>query len=155
MLLKIWIYGCVWRKWVYVGQPLKLHCEFHLNKHSISVVRKAEQLRATKLILKCAAARRSGRDDSAVELHPLKAACWRNFYWTPKRLQEARFYYFIGSVLRHDRPEQARLYFWSAVRSWFRTWELGGGSYGRGSTNGRRAKPSGNRAATECWHQIS
>ena len=96
----------------------EIHCEFHLDKSSISFVRKAEQLRATRLIMKCTAARRSGRDDSQLAASA-KQHMLRNVNWTPKRLQEARFYYFIGSMLRHDQPEQARLYFWSAVRSWF------------------------------------
>jgi glycosyltransferase involved in cell wall biosynthesis len=96
----------------------EVDCEFRLSKHSISVVRKAEQLRAAKLILKCAAARRSGRDDSQL-IASGRQHVWRYFYWTPKRLQEARFYYFVGSVLRHNDPKKARLYFWSAIRSWF------------------------------------
>src|SRR5262249_41746666 len=95
-------------------------CEFHLSKSSISATRRAEQLRITKIIVKCAAARRSGHEDSALIARLTKQRKWREYFcWTPQRLQEARFYYFIGSVLRHRQPEQADLYFWSAVSAWF------------------------------------
>ena len=39
-------------------------CEFHLDVNSISAVRRYEQIRSAKVIVKCAEARRSGRDDS-------------------------------------------------------------------------------------------
>ena len=41
-------------------------CERHLSKNSISAIRRDEQMRSAKIIVKCAAARRSGRDDSSV-----------------------------------------------------------------------------------------
>lgn len=96
-------------------------CEFHLSKNSIGSVRRYEQIRSAKIIVKCAAARRSGCDDSAL------VAKWaqqrkRNLFvwwWLPRRLHEAKFYYFIGSVLRHRQPKQAQLYFWRAVTTWF------------------------------------
>ena len=69
----------------------EVHCEFHLDKSSISVVRKAEQLRAAKLIMKCAAARRSGRDDSAVELHPLDGTCCAMFIGLRKDFRRLDF----------------------------------------------------------------
>jgi glycosyltransferase involved in cell wall biosynthesis len=95
-------------------------CEFHLSKSSISATRRAEQLRMTKIIVKCAAARRSGHEDSSLIARLNKQRKWREYFcWTPQRLQEARFYYFVGSVLRHRQPEQAELYFWSAVSAWF------------------------------------
>jgi glycosyltransferase involved in cell wall biosynthesis len=109
-------------------------CELHLNKRSISAALKAEQLRAARLIVKCAAIRRSGRDDSELVKRYTRQHKWRElFRWTPQRLLDARFYYFIGSVLRHRQPEQAESYFWSAVsawfaypRAWWRIWELRG-----------------------------
>ena len=52
-----------------------------------------------------------------------------------ERLQEAKFYYFIGSMLRHRQPKQAQLYFWRAVAAWFlfpRAW------YGNFANCGRK-----------------
>ena len=96
-------------------------CEFHLSKNSISAVRRYEQIRSAKIIVKCAAARRSGRDDSALIAKWAQQRKWNLFFWwwLPRRLQEAKFYYFIGSMLRHRQPKQAQLYFWRAVTTWF------------------------------------
>ena len=62
----------------------EVDCELRLNKHSISVVRKTEQIVATKLILKCAAARRSGRDDSQL-IASGRSRMWRHFHWTSEK----------------------------------------------------------------------
>jgi glycosyltransferase involved in cell wall biosynthesis len=96
-------------------------CERHLSKNSISAISRDEQMRSTKIIVKCAAARRSGFDDSTLVAKWTQQRKWRRFFrWLfPRRLQEAKFYYFIGSMLRHRQPKQAQLYFWRAVRTWF------------------------------------
>jgi glycosyltransferase involved in cell wall biosynthesis len=96
-------------------------CEVHLSKNSISTIGRDEQLRSAKIIVKCAAARRSGCDDSGLVAKWAQQRKWHRFFWWwfPRRLQEAKFYYFIGSVLRHRQPKQARLYFWRAVTTWF------------------------------------
>ena len=95
-------------------------CERHLSKNSISATRRAEQLCATKLFVRCAAARRSGKDDFELLAKFIRQKRWRElFCWSPQRLQEARFYYFIGSLLRQREPEKAELYFWRAVSAWF------------------------------------
>jgi glycosyltransferase involved in cell wall biosynthesis len=96
-------------------------CELHLNKNSISAARRSEQIRSTKVIVKCVAVRRSGCDDSALVAKWAQHRKWKLFswWWVPRRLQEAKFYYFIGSVLRHRQPKQAQLYFWRAVTAWF------------------------------------
>jgi len=94
-------------------------CERRLSRRSISATRKAEQLCATRLLVRCAAARRSGQDDSQLVTRFTRRERWRKmFYWSPQRLQEARFYYFIGSLLRQHQPERAKLYFWRAVSAW-------------------------------------
>jgi glycosyltransferase involved in cell wall biosynthesis len=94
-------------------------CEFHLSKNSIGATRRSEQIRSAKVIVECTKARRSGRDDSAL------IAKWAGqrkrrhlFFWPPRRLQEAKFYYFVASVLRHRQPKQAQLYFWQAATTW-------------------------------------
>jgi hypothetical protein len=95
-------------------------CERHLSKNSISAIRRAEQLSATKLLVRCAAARRSGQDDSHLLAKFIRQKRWHElFCWSPQKLQEARFYYFIGSLLRQREPEKAELYFWRAVGAWF------------------------------------
>lgn len=95
-------------------------CDFHLDKNSISAARRSEQVRSAKVIVKCAEARRSGRDDSALIAKWAGQRKRRHFFlWSPRRLQEAKFYYFIGSTLRHSKPKQAQLYFWRAVTTWF------------------------------------
>jgi glycosyltransferase involved in cell wall biosynthesis len=94
-------------------------CEAHLRKNSISASRRREQIRSANVIIKCAEARRSGRDDSSIIAKWVGQLKWRQFFlWSPRRLEEARYYYFIGSMLRRRQPKQARLYFWRAVGSW-------------------------------------
>ena len=95
-------------------------CEVHLRRNSVSSARRYEQIRSAKLIVKCAATRRSGFDDSALvakweQRQKLIQLLWR---WIPQRLQEARFYYFIGSLLREREPKKAQFYFWRAVETW-------------------------------------
>jgi glycosyltransferase involved in cell wall biosynthesis len=95
-------------------------CEVRVSKSSISATRRREQLRTAKIILECAATRRTGREDLTLVENFDKKRSWReSFYWTPRRLHEARFYYFVGSMLQHRRPEQAGRYFWRAVGAWF------------------------------------
>jgi glycosyltransferase involved in cell wall biosynthesis len=95
-------------------------CERHLSKNSISAIRRVEQLSATKLLVRCAAARRSGQGDSELLAKCTRRQRWHKlFCWSPQKLQEARFYYFIGSLLRQREPEKAELYFWRAVSTWF------------------------------------
>jgi glycosyltransferase involved in cell wall biosynthesis len=96
-------------------------CEAQLNKNSIAANRRSEQIRSAKMIVRCAAARRSGRDDSALVAKWTQRFRWKIScsQWLPRRVYEARFYYFVGSVLRHSEPKQAQLYFWRAVTIWF------------------------------------
>jgi hypothetical protein len=94
-------------------------CEARLHKNSISANRRSEQIRAANVIIKCAEARRSGRDESMLIARWVDQSEWRQaFLWRPRRLQEAKFYYFIGSLLRRRQSKQAQLYFWRAVNSW-------------------------------------
>jgi glycosyltransferase involved in cell wall biosynthesis len=94
-------------------------CEARLHKNSISASRRSEQIRSANVIIKCAEARRCGRDDSALIARWVEQSEWRQpFLWRPRRLQQAKFYYFIGSLLPPCQSKQARLYFWRAVSSW-------------------------------------
>jgi glycosyltransferase involved in cell wall biosynthesis len=114
----------LWLRLVEVGvcwATPEILCELHLSKNSIGALRRHEQIRTAKIILECAAARRAGRDESALVAKWLQQRKWKQFFlWrVPRKLQEAKFYYFVGSVLRHREPKQAQLYFWRAVSSWF------------------------------------
>jgi glycosyltransferase involved in cell wall biosynthesis len=111
-------------------------CQAELRKNSISGSRRNEQVRAVKIIVKCAAARRSGVNDSAL------VAKWAQqrksslciLRWRPRRLKDAQFYYFIGSLLRHRQPKKAQLYFLRAVTTWFpypRAWYRVFSSFGQ------------------------
>jgi glycosyltransferase involved in cell wall biosynthesis len=102
------------------GTP-EILCEVRLSKNSISSARKFEQNLSEKTIVRCAAARRSGRDDSALVAKWTQRRKWILLFWrwVPKAYHEAKFYYFIGSVLRHRQPKQAQLYFRRAVTAWF------------------------------------
>jgi glycosyltransferase involved in cell wall biosynthesis len=94
-------------------------CEAHLHKNSISASRRREQIRSAKVILECAKGRRSCGDDSSIIAKWVTQHKWHQlFLWSPRRLEEARYYYFIGSLLRLRQPKQARIYFWRAVGSW-------------------------------------
>lgn len=96
----------------------KILCEAHLTKNSISASRRAEQIRSAKVIVKCAEARRSGKDETAIISKWLAKQKRQIYFWYPQRLRDARFYYFIGSLLRHRQPKLAQVYFWRAVVSW-------------------------------------
>ena len=94
-------------------------CVARLHKNSISASRRREQIRSTKVIIKCAEARLSGCDDLLIITKWAGQQKWRDvFSWSPRRLQEARFYYFIGALLRHREPNRAQFYFWRAVDTW-------------------------------------
>jgi glycosyltransferase involved in cell wall biosynthesis len=96
-------------------------CEFHLSEDSIGAARRFEQIRTTKTILKCAAARRSGANDSPLIGKWVHQRKWNLSIWprVPRKLQKAKFYYFIGSLLRDREPKKAKFYFWRAVTTWF------------------------------------
>jgi glycosyltransferase involved in cell wall biosynthesis len=86
---------------------------------SISAIRRDEQLRATHYILACAGARRAGKSEaedlSRWQLEFARAATGRR---RSTDTEHARFYYFIARVLRRNRPECSRLYYWKSIRSW-------------------------------------
>jgi len=114
--LDLWMrlaeFGCC------VATP-EVHYQASLTHRSISHALRIEQLRTTKTILKCAAIRRSGGDDALivsrfkVNIHSPKPV------WMGRSIQDARFFYFVGSLLRTTRPDLARSYFLRALQSWF------------------------------------
>jgi glycosyltransferase involved in cell wall biosynthesis len=88
-----------------------------LTRGAISHARRNEQLKVASIILQCAAIRRSGGDEKLI------LQCRRDNHearrpWIPKSLQDARFYYFVGSLLRQKQPSRARIYYQRALKSW-------------------------------------
>ena len=90
---------------------------------SISAIRRDEQLRAAHSILACAAARRAGKSEAEhlsrwqIELAGVgpRAAGGRR---RSADSEHARFYYSIAGLLRQNRPECSRFYYWKSIRSW-------------------------------------
>src|SRR5262249_30602611 len=90
---------------------------------SISAIRRDEQLRATHSILACAAARRAGKSEAEdlsrwqSQLAGLRARAGGGRGRSTER-EHARFYYFIARILRRNRPDRSRFYYWKSIGSW-------------------------------------
>ena len=90
---------------------------------SISATRRDEQLRAAHCILACAAARRAGKSEAEhlsrwqIELTGLRARAAAGRRRSTDS-EHARFYYFIARILRRNRPDRSRLYYWKSIHSW-------------------------------------
>jgi hypothetical protein len=85
--------------------------EAKLEAGSISANRRKEQFQFAALAIDCARARSSGKDDAAL-LQAQRTgalAVVRN-----RRLERARFFYFIGSCLRKNDLAAARHYYWKS-----------------------------------------
>jgi glycosyltransferase involved in cell wall biosynthesis len=97
-----------------------------LTKESISSLNQTEQRRAARAILLCAEARREGHEESFI-LERLRGVKVKKRSALTGRMQEARFYYFVGSMLREREGHHAAAYFLRALfcwplypRAWFR-----------------------------------
>jgi glycosyltransferase involved in cell wall biosynthesis len=112
----------LWRRMAEIGR-----CEgtaavlYHarLRRGSISQARRRQQTAAKDLILRSSAARRKGEDDAAIlqEAQALRSGRQdRSLFAT--RVSDARFYYFVGSLLRARQRRQSRSYYLKALRSW-------------------------------------
>lgn len=88
-----------------------------LTKESISSLNQREQMRAARAILLCAEARREGREESFI-LERLRGVKVKKRSAMTGRMQEARFYYFVGSMLRERESHHAAAYFLRALFSW-------------------------------------
>ena len=97
----------------------KVLYEAQVSRDSISARRRLEQRKAKKAMLECARARRRGHDDRLLLGNYEQSA--RNRLanrMQSKSLQHARFYYFVGSTLRHTNPMKAQAYFEKTLRAW-------------------------------------
>lgn len=91
--------------------------ETRLTKGSISQLSRRQQMRATLAIFECAKARRTGGDESCI-LENFRKARVRKPGVITARVQDAQFYYFIGSLLRKHATQQANVYFLRALYRW-------------------------------------
>jgi glycosyltransferase involved in cell wall biosynthesis len=113
----------LWLRLAEIGKCLAISnilYEAAITKGSISHLHRSEQIETTKVVLECASARRSGQGDAQIIASWLRRntrPLVRN--WVPQRLQDARYYYFIGSNLRARQPERAQAYYWRALNAWF------------------------------------
>jgi glycosyltransferase involved in cell wall biosynthesis len=126
-----------YRAFFYVAQDLDLWLRFsergeclsvtevdylaRLEVGAISSKRRSQQLKTTQVILECAKERRQGRSEQPVLNRWIARGAWQAFRKNEpklKRVEIARFYYFIGCNLRRSRPELARHYFLRAIGAW-------------------------------------
>lgn len=86
---------------------------------SISHLRRRQQVVATKAILECRERRRHGKSERPV-LDSLTASLAKagGKWKIPRGLSDARFHYFLGSILAPREPDLARRYLRQAVRLW-------------------------------------
>ena len=97
-------------------------CQVKLAPGSISATRRDEQVLAAHCILACAAARRAGKSEAEhlsrwqIELAGLRSRAVGGRRH-PTGSEHARFYYFIARLLRRNRPECSRFYYWESIRS--------------------------------------
>ncbi|MEZ5855408.1 MAG: glycosyltransferase [Hyphomicrobiaceae bacterium] len=86
---------------------------------SISATKRPEQIRTLKTILECAAARRGGGEEAKVLRRwsqEQDRAPARDRVWRSRSSEDARFYYFIGNILRKTEAARSRHYYVEAIR---------------------------------------
>lgn len=89
-----------------------------LTRGAISQNLRREQLKAAYTILGCAVIRRAGGDEKPLLNKFIKYDCKVKRGWTPGTLHDARFYYFVGTLLHHNEPDRARMYYQRALQYW-------------------------------------
>ena len=86
---------------------------------TISHMHRSEQLKVANIILQCATIRRSNGDEKLTLQQFMRNNRKVRWLSIPRSLQNARFYYFVGSLLRLKQPARARIYYQHALKSWF------------------------------------
>lgn len=86
-------------------------------RSAISALHRDVQVRAARVIARCAQARRAGRDDTPV-LRDLPAPKAPSRLLLLGRRRDAALFYFIASVLRLQEPERAKGYYCRALTCW-------------------------------------
>ncbi len=90
---------------------------------SISHVQRVQQVLATRAIVACRTRRRRGEFEAPVRERLARDLARPRPAWTaPPNLVNARFYYYIASLLEQRQPVVARQYLGRAIHSW--PWHL-------------------------------
>jgi glycosyltransferase involved in cell wall biosynthesis len=111
----------LWMRLAEVGSCIATPEVFYqacLTLGAISHARRREQLKVASTILQCAAIRRSGGDEKSILQQFMRDDHEAMRLWIPRSLQNAHFYYFVGSLLRQKQPARARMYYQRALKSW-------------------------------------
>lgn len=87
-------------------------------KGSLSHLRRGNQVETARVILACAEARRSGRDCEVLLAQVRKPRLKGPAGWMARRLQDARYYTFLGRLLRDRDHERAGRYLRKALKAW-------------------------------------
>ncbi|WP_395686627.1 glycosyltransferase family 2 protein [Caenimonas koreensis] len=88
--------------------------EARMEMGSISAHRRVEQFECAALAIECARHRRRGESDEGV-LNATRIALPRPA--RNRKLEQAQFFYFVGSCLRRRDPAAARRYYWQSFRA--------------------------------------
>jgi glycosyltransferase involved in cell wall biosynthesis len=110
----------LWSRMVEIGLCLatpEILYEARLSKGSISHLSLKQQVRARRAIFMCAKARTAGCDESLI-LEGLRDIPTRSRGIVFERMQDARFYYFVGNLLRKREGQHANAYFRRALFRW-------------------------------------
>jgi glycosyltransferase involved in cell wall biosynthesis len=104
----------LWLRLSEVGECLglpELLYEAVISFRSVSHIYRDQQIDASKIIVACALARRSGNDETKF------LAGWIPQDVAPSRVLDAKFYYFLARVLQKKDIRQSLNYFWHAART--------------------------------------
>lgn len=85
---------------------------------SVSHLRRQQQVLVTKAILECRARRRGESERPILDSLTASLAKAGGKWKIPRGLSDARFHYFLGSILARREPDRARRYLRQAVESW-------------------------------------
>ena len=112
----------LWLRMVEIGSCIAIPEVFYqasLTPGAISQVRRKEQLKSASTIIRCTETRRAGGDEKIILQKIKKGDGARKILSIQIALQNARFYYFLGGLLRESQPMRSRLYYQRALKYWF------------------------------------
>jgi glycosyltransferase involved in cell wall biosynthesis len=140
----------LWSRMIEIGFCLATSDIFYestLTKGSISQLHRGQQSKATEIVQLCMKARKEGRDDSeildGIDIPPIYRGA------LSRRIQDARFYYFVGNMHRKKNNHRARTYYLEALACfplYLRAWLGFLRSFGRSSAVGSSAQVTSREA---------
>jgi glycosyltransferase involved in cell wall biosynthesis len=110
----------LWCRMAEIGTCLATPDVFYVTRisaGSITYFNLQQQVRATQAILRCAEARREGRDEAKI-LEDVETIAAPSQGWLSERMRKSAHFYFLGSVLRTTKPRRAYSYFCQALAWW-------------------------------------